>query len=272
MKRLAALLGLMLNVATVAGAQATDDRVVVPLHSTTAPRLVKARVIHGSITVKTHEGKEVIVETPSQKLTHQPTETVEGMRRIDPPARRVEIEEDNNVITIHAPSAETKTVVITVPRDTSLQLHTTHGSVTVEGVHGDVQADSTHGSLHLSGVSGTVLASFFHGSIHASLDRVDPRKPMSFTTDKGEIDVTLPDDVKLDVQMSSVSGPMYTDFEIIRTGGQPILEKNVSSGGPFRVRAGKAIYGSINGGGVKASFRAVNGSIKLRKKSSTRNR
>jgi hypothetical protein len=54
---------------------------------------------------------------------------------------------------------------------------------------------------------------------------------MLLKPDEGEIDVTLPDDVKLNVRMNSLGGPMYTDFEIIQTGGQPITEKNPSGGG-----------------------------------------
>jgi DUF4097 and DUF4098 domain-containing protein YvlB len=162
-------------------------------------------------------------------------------------------------------------VVITVPRDSSVQLDATRGPVTVEGVQGDIQTESTHGSLRLTGISGAVLVSTTHGSINVSMDRVNPSQAMALATDKGDIDVTLPDGVKLDVQMDSVGGPMYTDFEIIGTGAPLFAERAPLDGGPLRIRFDKMIYGTINGGGAKVSFRTVNGSIKLRKKGGTRN-
>jgi hypothetical protein len=266
MKRLLALTGLALTVAALAGAQeTTGERVVVPARNTTRPRLVKAAVTHGSITVKTYSGKEVIVETPARS-TRERAEVVDGLRRIDPPARGLEIEEEDNVITIRLRDPRSQSLVVTVPPDTSLQLNSTHGSVTVEGVNGDTQAESTHGAIRLTNVSGTVLANSTNGAINVSMDRVDASKPISFTTTNGSIDVTLPADVKLNVRMSSARGSMYTDFEITQTGGGPVTEKDPSGDNRFRVRIDSTVYGTINGGGAEASFRTVNGSIKLRRK------
>ncbi len=41
----------------------TGDRVVVPAGNSSRPRVIKANVSNGSITVKTHAGQDVIVES-----------------------------------------------------------------------------------------------------------------------------------------------------------------------------------------------------------------
>jgi hypothetical protein len=101
MKRLVALLSLTLAVATLADGQIAGDRVVLPVRDPTGPPMVKALVAYGAIHVKAHDGREVIVETPSTPTQERP-EIIDGLRRIDPPARRLEIGKRNNVITIRA--------------------------------------------------------------------------------------------------------------------------------------------------------------------------
>ena len=268
MKRLVALTGLTLAVCALVCAQETaGDRVVVPARNTAHPRVVKASVTFGSITVKTYNGKEVIVETKGG----QPggPRTFEGLRRIDVP-RGLEVTEEDNVINVKPSALNRGGLVLTVPPYTSLQLNSTHGDITVEGVHGDIQAETTHSDVNLTNVSGTLAANSTHGTIKVTMERVDPGKPLSFSTVHGDIDVTLPDDVKANVKISTTQGSIFSDFEIKLTGGQPITETSGSPDARFRVRIDRTIYGTINGGGAEASFRTVHGRVLVRKKSGAR--
>ena len=267
MKRLAALSGLTLTLCALACAQeAAGDRVVVPARSTSHPRVVKCSTTFGAIVVKTYNGREVVIETRPSGATSRAPQTFEGLKRIDLP-RGLEVTEEDNVITVRPSPLHRGQVVVTVPPDTSLQLNGTHGSITVDGVHGDVQAETTHADIVLTNVSGTVLANTTHGNVKATMDRVDPSKALSFTTVHGDIDVTLPDDAKANVKMSSVQGSIYSDFEIRIGGGQPITEKSDTADARFRLRIDRTITGAINGGGSEVSLRTVHGRILLRRKS-----
>ena len=266
MKRSLALLGLTFSLcALVCAQQTTGDRVVVPARNSTHPRVVNAKVTRGPITVKTYNGSEVIVETTSSSGKHEP-ETYQGLKRIDLPRGGLEVTEEDNVVRVRTGAMHDGSLVITVPVDTSLQLSSTFGPITVDGVHGDIDASTTHDGITLTNVSGTVLANSTHGNIKVSMDRVDPGKPLNFATVHGDIDVTLPADVKVNIKASTTQGSIYSDFELKLTGGQPITEKNDTSDGKFRVRMDRAIYGAINGGGGEASLRTVHGRILLRKK------
>jgi DUF4097 and DUF4098 domain-containing protein YvlB len=267
MKRSLAFLSITVAVCSLACAQeAAGDRVVVPARNTTHPRKVDASLIRGSITVKTYAGKEVIVETRGESGS-SPDKTdrmVDGLKRLDFPARGLSVEEEDNVVSVRMHSSHSSDVVISVPADTSLKLHTLHGEISVDGVHGEIEVDSLHGPVTLANVSGTVVAHSLNGAIKVSMDRVDSTKPLSFSTMNGTIDVTLPADFKANVKLSADHGEIYSDFDF-KLGGS-VTQKNDTSDGRFRVQIDRTLTGSINGGGAEATFHTFNGRIYIRKK------
>jgi hypothetical protein len=268
MKTSLALLSISLAVGSLACAQeAAGDRVVVPARNTTHPRKVDASLMHGSITVKTYAGKEVIVETRgSSSSPDKPDRTPEGLKRLDFPARGLSVEEEDNVVTVRMNMSSSRggDLVISVPADTSLKLHTLHGEISVDGVHGELEVDSLNGPVTLANVSGTVVAHSLNGAIKASMDSVDSTKPLSFSTLNGSIDVTLPADFKANVKLTTDHGEIYSDFDF-KLGGS-ITQRNDTSDGKFRVRIDRTLTGSINGGGAEATFHTFNGRIYIRKK------
>jgi hypothetical protein len=258
---------LLLAVGALACAQeATGDRVVVPARNTSHPRVVNAKVFQGSIAVKTYSGNEVIVESgrPGEARARAGS-APPGMKRIDLP-RGLDVEEEDNVVTIRTHPGGPGQLAITVPTDTSLNLKSFNGSIAVEGVHGEIDASSHDGQITLTNVSGTVVANAFNGALKVAMDRVDPAKPMSFSTFNGPIDVTFPADLKANIKLKTNHGDVFSDFDIKITGYHPITEKNNTPDGKFRVRIDRTIYGEINGGGPEVSFQSFNGRITLRKK------
>jgi len=263
MKRIVALAGLSILVSAAAAAQ---DRVVIPARNSTHPRQVYVKSLNKTITVKTYDGKDVIVEAVGEdgrgRQRRQPPEAA-GMRRLDVP-RGLEVTEEDNVIHIN-PSVTMGGggVTITVPVDTSLNLKTHNGSLNVDGVHGEVIASAFNGHIDLTHVSGTVVADAFNGPIHVTMDRVDPGKPLSFSTFNAKIDVTFPADLKATVKFKSDRGDIYSDFDM--AAGSPTMEPDNTGQGKYRLRFDGGMTGKINGGGVEINFRSFNGSIYVRK-------
>lgn len=254
MKRYLALTGLIFAVCAVAPAQEnTGSRVVVPSRNTSRPRVVRASTVNSPITVRTHSGTDVIVETEGGRtgIRRLPETTPDGLHRIDIP-RGASVSEDDNVITVHAPLSG-EALILTVPVDTSVQLKSTRGPIRVDGVHGEVDASCTNGSLDLTNISGTIVADTTNGAVRASMDRVDPSKPISFSSVNGSVDVTLPADLRANIKVRTMNGSVWTAFDLRMAGNL-----NVNHGG--------SVSGTINGGGVEASFSTVNGRIEIRKK------
>jgi DUF4097 and DUF4098 domain-containing protein YvlB len=266
MKRIFALTGITAAVCALGWAQ-DEGRIVVPSRNSTRPRVVDVATSNGSITVMTSEGKDVVVESGSIRSRRE-MQAPPGMHRIDMPNRGVEVEDQDNTITVrdHSPGGG-DSVTITVPVDTSLHLRSSNGSIQVEGVHGEVDAETHNGSVRIVNVSGSVLANTHNSRVLVTMDRVDPSKPSAFSTLNGSIDVTLPADLKATMKMTTDNGSIYSDFDVNVSAGRAITQPNGTPDGRYRVRFDRTIQGSINGGGgADLTFRSANGSITIRKK------
>ena len=267
MKRIEAVVGLTLLTCALAGAQDIQgDRVVVPARNSARPRLVKVETHNGSLTIKAYSGAEVIVETKGHDSRRQ--QNRDGMRRINLPPSGLEVDEEDNVISVRLrASGDTGDLTITVPTNTSLQLNAHNGGINVEGVHGEIEAQSQNGRIHLLNVVGTVVANSRNEEVKVTLDRVDPAKPLSFVSWNGNVDVTLPADFKANVKLKCNQGEIWSDFDVKLTPGQTVAEKsNNPSNGKFRVRMDASYSGTINGGGAEAVFSTYNGNIYLHAK------
>jgi DUF4097 and DUF4098 domain-containing protein YvlB len=266
MKRISALTGLTVAVCALACAQ-DNGQIVVPSRNSTRPRVVDVATSNGSITVKTTEGKDVVVESDSIRSRRE-MQAPPGMHRLDIPGRGIDVQDQDNTITIRDHSAGGgESIVIMVPVDTSLHLRSSNGSIRVDGVHGEIDAETHNGSLQISNVSGSVLANTNNSRIVVTMDRVDPSKPSAFSTLNGSVDVTLPADLKATMKMTTDNGSIFSDFDVNVSAGRAMTQPNNTSDGRYRVRFDRTIQGAINGGGgADLTFRSANGSITIRKK------
>lgn len=267
MKRRTALTGLILAVCALhAAPQDPGNRVVIPPRNPASPRVIEVSLYYASITVKTHAGREVIAETPGASSG---SKAVDGMHRIDAPlGGGISVHELDSVLRFQLASrnGRERDLILTVPVETSLSLKTYHGNISVEGVHGEIDVTTYHGNITLTGISGTVLASSSMGAQKISMDRVDPAKPLSFSSLNGSIDVTFPADVKASLKLKTARDEIWSDFDVAisgsgRTGGMHPL-----TGNGYGISIDRNILGTINGGGVEASFHTVNGKILIHKK------
>lgn len=245
------------------------DRVTVPFSDPNGAKRVKASLLSGSIRVKAHAGKDVIIEarTRSGRPSRREEDT-RGMRRIDNFATGLTVEESENVITINAGHMRSADLDISVPAECALKLSSVNnGGISVEGVSGEIDADSLNGSVTLTNVSGAVVAHSLNGKVMVVLNQVRAGKAMSFSTLNGTVDVTLPADVKANVKMKSENGEIWSDFDIQLQPSQrtPVTE-GTSGRGKYRVRFDRAMTGTINGGGPEFQFTTLNGAIFIRKK------
>jgi hypothetical protein len=288
------LLGLALLVCLALLGYAQDaktDRAVVPLTDPAKPALIKADVLMGSITVKGSDGKEVIVEAKvrERSLTDEDEEDdeetraalavedkeekdkaakVAGMKKIGVVSTGLEVEESNNVVSISAESWKYAVdITIQVPRASSLELHLTNdGDIVVENVSGEIEVENVNGSNTLRNVSGNVIVNTVNGDVTVTMTRVTPDKPMSFSSMNGDVDVTLPADIKANVKMKSQQGEIYSDFDItLKQAPQKAEEVSKSGKGKYRISFEKNIYGAINGGGPEFTFNTFNGDVFIRK-------
>jgi DUF4097 and DUF4098 domain-containing protein YvlB len=233
------------------------ERASVRLSNPSRPSSVKASLKSGGITVKGYDGNEVIVEARFRSPKVGETD-----------ATRLKVDEQNNVVTIGAGASDRPIdLTMQVPFKVSLNLRcTTNGVVHVENVDGEIEASNQSGPVTLTNVAGVVIADSRNGKLLVQLREVTPDKPMSFSAVNGDIDVTLPADIKAKVKLSTANGRTESDFDIGLKSGKPTDGGNsviLKSGGKelslFQTTA------NINGGGAEISFKSVNGNVFLRK-------
>jgi len=275
---------LLIISASVFGQDNPADRLTVPLSDPTRPALIKAGLLNGGITVKGYEGKEVIVEARVRAESHSAEEENEeerdrnrdrtsqnrrqGMRRIAITSTSLSVEEEDNVVKIEVGSiSRTVDLTIQVPVKSSLKLNSVNdGDIKVENVQGEIEVNNTNGAVTLTNVSGSVVAHALNDDVVVTLTRVDADKSMAFTSLNGDIDVTLPSDVRAQVKMKSDNGEFFSDFDIrMEQKTQKVEQDTRQKGGRFKIQVEKAMYGSINGGGPEFQFTTFNGDIYIRK-------
>jgi DUF4097 and DUF4098 domain-containing protein YvlB len=265
MKRIPALTGLTICACALLSAQDySGNRVVVPGRNGSHARTVDASLISGDLTVQTGSGNDVIVDANGGKVENRGrSNTPPGMHRLDMPWNGgVQVEEEGDTIHVTAAPKGVDTLSITVPPNTSLKLNCVHGDITVRGVHGEIDAQSTHGDITMTNIGGTVVANSTHGTMKISMDRVEPSKPLSFSSVSGDIDVTLPADLKANVKFKVTKGEIWSDFDIRLTGTPSTGGRR----GMYQVDMDRTMNGAINGGGVEMSFFAVSGKITIHKR------
>jgi hypothetical protein len=249
------------------------QRANVPLSDPSRPAVVHASLMNGGITVTGYNGKEVIVEArPRHEQAHEPKPDpkAQGMHRLERRGTGLTVEEQDNEVNVGVGMMNSTTDLnIQVPFNSSLKLRCVNdGDIKVEHVSGEVDVDNLNGGVKLLNISGAVVAHSLNEDVIVTMDQVTPGKSMSFSTMNGDVDVTLPPDVKARVKLKTENGEIYSDFDVRMEPGAPAAETSDThrKDGRYRLRFDKATYGTINGGGPEMQFTTFNGKIYLRKK------
>jgi hypothetical protein len=269
MKRILTLAGVVLAVSTMAWAQQNSaNRIVVPARNGNRPRTIEANLLHGSIAVRAGSGEDIVIEAPGlARRTGAQPRGAEGMHRIDAPLfTPLQVEEEGDTVHINLLplGASESGLTVTVPVNTSLKINCTHGGIKVEGVHGEIDVSGIHGNIDLTNVGGTVIANTTHGYIKAGMDSVDASKPLSFVTLDGNVDVTLPADLRATLKMKTLHGDIWSDFDVKLTGGGGPISRGAA--GRMHIEFDRTVTGTINGGGTEITLSTINGRILIHKK------
>ncbi|HKP11125.1 MAG TPA: DUF4097 family beta strand repeat-containing protein, partial [Blastocatellia bacterium] len=126
------------------------------------------------------------------------------------------------------------------------------GSVEVGNVSGRIHATSVSGQVRVHDVSGSVNAKSVSGNVEVEIRRLEgATDDMKFSSVSGNVDVRMPSEIDADVDMSSLSGGIKTDFPI---------EVSKERYGPRTSARGK-----LGNGSRRLQMSSVSGSLSLRR-------
>jgi len=245
------------------------DRIAVPLTDPSKIAVIQVSLVHGSITVRGTNRRDVLVTAhPDADHPSRPSDPdAAGLRRL-PQTAGYRVTEEHNRVNVSADNPSRAVgFEIEAPAHANLVLKTVNGgNILVENVEGDLDVHNTNGGITLNGVAGSVFAGTTNGSVRATLTRVTAQKEMSFTSLNGNVDVTLPASTKANLRLRSDHGEVYSDFDVqMQPQSAPTTQENTRGDGRYRIVRSRAIVGTINGGGPEFELRTFNSNVYVRK-------
>ncbi|MFC1651443.1 hypothetical protein ACFL2X_07720 [Candidatus Latescibacterota bacterium] len=278
------------------------DSTVVKFSNPSKPGLIKVLSGNGDIKVTGYNGSDVIIDVDTiGEDVKNPTENgkSKGLKRISGSSVNVTHIKDENTIEISWSIKQYSALTIKVPfnssfitgkngdTDSASILYNINiqnivmnsvfgengggslsGNIEISNISGDIEASTMDGDITLTGVSGVVLANTMGGDIEVVFKEYKRDKSMSFSAMSGEIDVTLPPAVKVDIKAKNIEGEVLTDFDIeMIPVSTEVRETGSNRNAGFNLGAmlGNNIYGKINGGGPEIRFTTIDGDIYVRK-------
>jgi hypothetical protein len=213
-------------------------KVVIPSQAT-----INARSVSGDVTLENIGGKAA-AETKSGDVT------VMGARngaKAETVSGDVYVVDIDNGAYCKTASGNIKAKNVTGNAD----LNCVSGDVTADIIKGDVEADTVSGNVKLLNISGAnvVKGKTMSGSA-IYLGEISQSGRYSLNAHSGRVEMTIPSNSAFDLNASSFSGSIKTDFKVVMSG---TLSK-------------KKISGSVNGGGADVNLKTFSGSVHLKKK------
>jgi hypothetical protein len=209
------LLAAALALAPAAYADNDSSTTTVGFSDPTKPGTLKIRVLHGDVTVRGEDVKEISVKSDTEDTS--PTPRKDGMRVLSASAS-FRLTEKDNVTTLDYGTdgwrGQSANFDITVPKSTSIIVTSSiGGDFECSDVSGDIDVKTSHGDVKLDGVSGGALVETINGEIKVNVKALAPSRPMSFTSMNGQVTIVVPQDLKASVRFRTHRGVILSNFD-----------------------------------------------------------
>jgi len=128
--------------------------------------------------------------------------------------------------------------------------------VLLQNLQGKLEVMMKSGDAKLLNVTGPVVANSTSGDITVVYTTLKAG-PSSISNISGAIDVAMPATTKASLTMRTISGEVYTDFDMA-------LPKPATANSLMQI-GGQTLNGAVNGGGTAISLKNVSGDVYVRK-------
>jgi hypothetical protein len=214
----------------------------------------------GDLPIEGYSGNEIIITAVSGRF--DPPDRAKGLKPIydggtDNTGIALAMEKNGNKVSFLCllPITKHGDYRIKVPDNFALKIHREcdrAGETTVQNIKNEIDFDGCH-HVNLKNVTGPLVVSTISGGVDVVFSEISKDKSISIASISGEVDVTIPAKAGVDVDLSTVSGNMYSDFDFAQD------KKDMRRVG------GGSIHSQLNGGGTDLKLSNVSGNIYLRK-------
>lgn len=229
------------------------------VQNTKETRLV-LKDFNGLLPIEGYNGNEIVITSTSGKVV--PPEKAKGLKPIFPSGTDntgigLDVQKAENLITITCliPFTQEGEYKIRVPENLAIELSSgceRSNDVTVSGMKNEIDINTCH-NIDLKDVTGPLVLATISGDINVTFSSINAAKSSSINAISGDVDITLPAKTPVDLELRTINGAFYSDFDFSDT------QKNLKKVG------GNVMNHSLNGGGFKFSINSISGNIYLRK-------
>ena len=203
--------------------------------------------VNGDVTIEAWDQSEVSIAAVKKGRSQEALDATE----IDIDAREdsihIETRYHERLLGRDAASVD---YTIYVPRGARLdEIELVNGSLTLEGVAGDVAASLVNGRVKARGLTGNAEISTVNGGLEIELSDLTADRSIELSSVNGSVEIAVPGHADADLSATTVHGGIRNDFglEVDRSGF-----------------VGKKLRGSLGRGGARVTLSNVNGSIDIR--------
>jgi lia operon protein LiaG len=233
----------------------------IPFQNSKDGKLILKNFI-GTLPIEGYSGNDIIITSVSPAETFKPPEKAKGLKPIYPSGTDntgigLDAQKEGNQVTVTCllPITKEGEYKIKMPDNLALEMESgceRSNEVTVENMKNEIDINNCH-AIVLKNVMGPLVLHTISGNIDVTFSTINSGKPFSVTSVSGDIDITLPVKTPTNLDLKTISGSIYSDFDIAET------QKNLKriGGSEFDI--------PLNGGGFKFSIYSVSGIIYLRK-------
>lgn len=204
---------------------------------------VSIRNVAGDIRVAGYDGPNIIVSATKEGRDRNQIEIVDAS--------------DDNAVKIYVVYLRNHTDAsvnfeVQVPRNVQYdydEISSVSGNVTVSAIAGQLNVHSVSGSIQLEDVLGSATAGSISGDVYARISQPLGKWSLKFTSISGDVSVHAPPDLDAYVDMSTISGSLWTDFPIRISGRWPFW--------------GRSAHGRLEHGTASLKLSSISGRVCL---------
>ncbi|MDP4223621.1 MAG: DUF4097 family beta strand repeat-containing protein [Bacteroidota bacterium] len=214
----------------------------------------------GDLPIEGYSGNEIIITSSGGDFA--PPERAKGLKPIYPGGNDnsgigLDVEKNGNTVSVTCvlPITRSADYKIKVPDNLSLEVQSgceKSSNISVSDMKNEIDIQNCHG-INLKNVTGPLVLSTISGDINIAYGNNVPDKPVSINAISSEIDITLPARTAANLELKTVAGAFFSDFDFTQT------KDNLK-----RIGGNDLAY-ALNGGGPKISITTVSGNVYIRK-------
>lgn len=157
--------------------------------------------------------------------------------------------------------------VVKVPFGMNLRVMTINeGNVSVKNVEGTLDVGNVNGAISIQNAKGTSRVHTVNGNVDVTYTGTPPEKS-TYNTINGTMNITYPADFSGDVQLKSMNGEFFTDFQNAEVLPGSVVKNTEQNGKGTVYKLNKDTSLRIGKGGKTYRFETLNGNIYIKKQS-----